>query len=41
MRPDHVGLSVADMARSVAFYCDSFGFEEVMRHPRGAGRPLD
>ena len=41
MRPDHVGLSVADMARSVTFYCDNFGFKEVLRHPLGADRPLD
>lgn len=29
------------MERSVRFYCEHFGFEEVLRHPIGADRPLD
>jgi lactoylglutathione lyase len=31
-RIDHVALHVADLARSVAFYESSFGFEDYNRH---------
>lgn len=27
IRPDHVGLSVADLESSIAWYCDNLGFE--------------
>jgi catechol 2,3-dioxygenase-like lactoylglutathione lyase family enzyme len=36
---DHVGLSVTDLARSTAFYCDVLGAEVVVRaHDAGSFR---
>ena len=32
-RADHVALSVADIKRSIDFYCDLFGFEVRLRLP--------
>ncbi len=29
---DHVAVTVSDLDRSLAFYCDLLGFEEVERH---------
>lgn len=34
---DHVAVHCSDLARSVAFYRDNFGFEEVSRHNRPGG----
>ncbi|WJS05559.1 VOC family protein [Roseibium aggregatum] len=33
----HVKLDVADIDRSVAFYCDLLGFEQVVRYDRNDG----
>ena len=39
-RPHHTGLQVADLARSVAFYRDVLGFEEVFSwNPQAVHRP--
>ena len=29
---DHISLTVSDMERSLAFYCDVLGMKEVERH---------
>jgi len=34
---DHVAVHCSDLVRSVAFYRDNFGFEEVSRHDRPGG----
>jgi len=34
---DHVAVHCSDLDRSVAFYCDNFGFEEFSRHERPGG----
>ncbi len=34
---DHVAVHCSDLAQSVAFYRDNFGFDEFSRHDRPAG----
>lgn len=34
---DHVGLKVADMDKSLAFYCDGLGLKLLRRRERGPG----
>ncbi|WP_189426147.1 VOC family protein [Devosia pacifica] len=34
---EHIGMTVADLDRTVAFYCDLLGLELVLRKPQATG----